>query len=87
MKLNQAKRIITVLLALMLCFSATGCAQNDPRPEDTIRKLQNAINNFDLDAFLGCIDSKRSNQIVAICDFTVRDGGPSVSSFIAFISK
>lgn len=86
MKLNQTKRIVAVvLLASVLCFSAPGCAQNNPRPEDTIKRLQNAISSFDLDSFLSCIDSKWSNQIEEICDFTVGEGGPSVGSFIALI--
>lgn len=53
MKLNKAKRIIAVVfLASVLCSSVTGCVQNNPRPENTIEEFQNAINNFDLDAFL-----------------------------------
>lgn len=86
MKLNRTKRIAAaVLLALLLCFSASGCVENNPRPEDTIKKLQTAINGFDLDSFLSCVDSKWSKQIEAICDFTVGEGGLSVDSFITLI--
>lgn len=77
--------IATVLLVLALCFSATGCIQKDTQPEDTIEKLQNAINNFDLDTFPICIDSKWSNQIEEICDSTIGKRGPSVNSFISLI--
>ena len=77
--------IASVLLVLVLCFSATGCIQKDTQPENTIEKLQNAINNFDLDTFLSCINSKWSNQIKGFCDSTIGERGPSVSSFIALI--
>ena len=87
MKLNKAKRIIAVVfLASVRCSSVTGCVQNNPRPENTIEEFQNAINNFDLDASFGCIDSKWSSQIEAICDFTVGEGEPSVSSFMSLIN-
>ena len=86
MKLKRTRRIAAVvLLALVFCSSVSGCVQNHPRPEDTIKKLQIAINNFDLDSFLSCVDSKWSKQIEAICDFTVGEGGLSVDSFITLI--
>lgn len=86
MKLIRTKRaVVIVLIVSVLCFSVTKFVQNNPRPENTIIKLQSAINNCDLDAFLNCIDSKWSNQIESICDFTVRERKSSVSSFIALI--
>ena len=86
MTLNKIKRSIAVVfLFFVLCSSVAGCVQNNPRPENTINKLQDAINSFDVDAFLSCIDSKWSNQVEAICDFTVGEGGLSVGSFISLI--
>lgn len=83
MKLSKVKQItVVVLFACVLYFSGTGCVQNNPRPEDTIYKLQDAVNSFDLDAFLSCIDSRRSDQIKAILDLTVGEGGSSVGSLI-----
>lgn len=86
MRMGKTKRIIAaILLASVLCSSTIGCVQNNRRPENTINKLQDAINNLDLDVFLDCIDSKWSNQVKAICDFTAVEGGPSVGSLISFV--
>lgn len=72
MKLIRTKRAVVIaLIVSVLYFFVTEYVQNNPRPENTIVKLQSAINNCDLDTFLSCIDSKWSNQVESIYDFTV----------------
>lgn len=74
-----------LLIAAVLCYLFAGCYEKKPQPEDTISLLQNAINKFDVDGLLQCIDSEWVSQIETYLALRVGENGISVESFIALV--
>ena len=73
------------LIAAVMCSLFAGCAEKNPQPEDTISLLQVAINKFDVDGFLQCIDSEWATQVESLLALTVGEDGISVGSFITLV--
>lgn len=69
------------LIAAVLCSLFPGCAEKKPQPADTISQLQDAINKFDMNGLLRCIDSEWAGRIESLLALTVGDEGISVGSF------
>lgn len=70
----RKKTAAIILLAAVFFSLFTACAGKNPKPEDTIFKLQDAINHFDAEACLECIDSKWSDRINSVLSLTDRCG-------------
>lgn len=80
------KKIVALfLIAAVLCSLLAGCTEKKPKPEDTISQLQDAINKFDVDGLLQCIDSEWASQIEPILSLTIGENGISVGSFITLV--
>lgn len=73
------------LIAAVLCSLFAGCAEKKPQPEDTISLLQDAINKFDVDGLLQCIDSEWASQIESLLALTAGEDGISVGAFITLV--
>lgn len=79
---------ITRFASLILLFSIVililvGCADRGPSPEDTIFALQEAINHFDTEALLACINDDWAESACTVLEFTIGDTNISASSFFA----
>ena len=79
------KTAVLFLLAALICSVFAGCAGKQPRPEDTISRLQEAINQFDVEGFLQCIESRRAQQLEALLSFAPGETGISAKSFFTMI--
>ena len=79
------KIAVLFLITAVICSFFVGCAEKKPQPEDTISRLQDAINKFDVDGLLQCIDSEWATQVESLLAFTVGKDGISVGSFIALV--
>ena len=73
------------LIAAVLCSLFAGCAEKKPQPEDTISQLQDAINKFDVNGLLQCIDSEWATQVESLLALTAGKDGISVGSFITLV--
>ena len=77
------KRIVAVILLIAVCCTVLpSCANKQPDPKDTIVAFQNAVNNYDIAALLGCIDSQWVGQIETLLNMTIGEKGIMVDSFI-----
>lgn len=86
MQLTIIKKIAALfLIAAVMSSLFAGCAEGKPQPEDTISLLQDAINKFDVDGLLRCIDNEWATQIESLLALTVGDDGLSVGSFITLV--
>ena len=81
------KTIILLLVASLLCSLLGGCGEKKPQPEDTIFALQEAINNFDVDGLLMCIDSEWAIRVEKLLSLSVGKEGLSVENFITLVKK
>lgn len=86
MQSTMTKKAVTFFLAVaMLCFLFVRCTDNKPQPEDTIFLLQDAINDFDVEGILKCIDSEWADQVESLLSLTVGEDGISVGDFITLV--
>lgn len=80
------KRILVVALLITVCCVALAIFVNKPPdPQNTIDAFQNAVNDFDIDAFLGCIDSQWANQIESLLNTSIGVDGLTANSFITLV--
>lgn len=79
------EKIALLLVATVLCSLFAGCTEKDPQPEDAIFLLQDAINKFDVDGLLKCIDSERTGQIESLLLLTGGEDGISAGSFVTLV--
>lgn len=79
------KMAVLFLIAAVLCSILAGCAPKKPQPEDTISLLQDAINKFDVDGLLQCIDGEWATKIESLLALTVGKDRISVGSFITLV--
>ena len=80
------KKIVALfLITAVMCSLLVGCTEKEPKPEDTISQLQDAINKFDVDGLLQCIDGEWASQIESLLALTVGEHGISVGSFITMV--
>ena len=84
LKLSK-KTIILLLTASILCAMFTGCIDQTPQPEETISMLQGAINNFDVDRFLMCIDHEWAGQIESFLALPLLTDRLSIDGFINLV--
>ena len=81
------KTAVIFLIAAMICSLLTGCAEKKPQPEDTISRIQDAINKFDVDGIQRCIDSEWAGRIEVLLAFTPGEEGRSIGTFIKLVRK
>lgn len=79
------KTIILLLVASLLCSILGGCGEKEPQPADTIFALQEAVNNFDVDGLLMCIDSEWAARVEKLLSLSVGKEGLSVEAFITMV--
>lgn len=86
MQSTMIKRTAAVfLIAAVICSLFAGCTEKKPQPEDTIARLQDALNEFDVDGLLQCIDSTWASRIESLLALTIREDGLSAESFTALV--
>ena len=86
MKSMYIKRTVALfLIVICICSLFSGCADKSPQPEDTILSLQKAINSFDVDGILACIDDEWAEQVEKVLDFTVGEKGLPIESYISLL--
>lgn len=73
------------LIVSVLCSLFSGCAERTPQPEDTINLLQDAVNGFDVDGLLRCVDSKWAGRIETLLSLTAGEDGISVGTYITLV--
>ncbi len=71
--------LILICAILMLAFG--GCSDKERLPEDTIFALQDAINHFDIEALLSCINDDWARSARTALEYTIGDTNISASSF------
>ena len=81
------KLLAVLLLIALICTVITGYYEPKPKPEDTISNLEKAINHFDVDGFLACIDSKWAEKIETVLAFSGREKGVSAEKFVALVKS
>ncbi len=79
---NHFNRFISLILLLgVLCSLLCGCF-GGPKPEQTVAKLEKALNQLDTKAFLDCLSSEWAQQVEFLLTLTVGSSEMDVSSFL-----
>lgn len=86
MQATNFKKTLSIILLIAIVFSVlSGCSEKGPKPEDTTQKLQEAINSFDVEGILSCIDSEWASQVEKVLLFSIGEKGMSVGSYITLL--